>query len=208
MMRNVGLEHPRYLDWSCRTLSVDYLVRAVASFYGDTYVIDRDMAVHRKHPGGLSQSALYRDRVRLAESTRNLYLGIRDLSPPDRPRVRQPQAGRCQRASWRSPSWPIAGSATPSAMPRRRSRSPSRRRVNWSANDIGGGTRSVETIRRRRLDQPGTTSGSIDFSPTVPATNGERVVGDVLAVRPSHVGPRHVGARRGGRTGSCRRSGD
>ena len=62
MMRDVGLDDPRFLDWSCRTLSVDYLVRAVASFYGDTYVIDRDMARHRKHVGGLSQSPSYRDR--------------------------------------------------------------------------------------------------------------------------------------------------
>ena len=64
-----------FLEWSCRTLSVDYLTRAIASFHGTTYFIDREMAVHRKHPGGLSQSAAYRDRLRLAESTRNLYLG-------------------------------------------------------------------------------------------------------------------------------------
>ena len=91
MMRDVGLDDPRFLDWSCRTLSVDYLVRAVASFYGDTYVIDRDMARHRKHVGGLSQSSSYREPLRLAESTRNLYLGIRDLSPPDGRRLVDPK---------------------------------------------------------------------------------------------------------------------
>jgi len=91
MMRNSGLEDPRFLEWSCRTLSVDYLTRAVASFHGDTYVIDREMAVHRKHPGGLSQSPAYRDVLRLAESTRNLYLAIRDLSPPDRRTLTNPK---------------------------------------------------------------------------------------------------------------------
>ena len=104
MTRNVGLEHPRYLDWSCRTLSVDYLVRAVASFYGDTSVIDRDMAVHRKHPGGVSQSALYRDRVRLAESTRNLYLGIHALSPPDQRQRSSARSWPVSAGSWRSPN--------------------------------------------------------------------------------------------------------
>ena len=85
-------------------MSVDYLVRAVASFYGDASVIDRDMAVHRKHPGGISQSELYRNRVRLAESTRNLYLGIHALSPPDERTRRQPEAGRLSAESWRSPN--------------------------------------------------------------------------------------------------------
>lgn len=83
MMRNVPLDDREFLEHSCRTLSVDYLVRAATSRFGDTYFIDRDMAVHRKHPGGISQSAHYADHLRLAESTRNLYLGIRALGPPD-----------------------------------------------------------------------------------------------------------------------------
>ncbi|MGI9030572.1 MAG: glycosyltransferase family 2 protein [Ilumatobacteraceae bacterium] len=91
MLRDVGLEDQRFFDWSCRTLSVDYLVRAVASFSGSTYFIDREMAVHRKHPGGLSQSPAYRDRLRLAESTRNLYLAIRDLGPPDQRALTNPK---------------------------------------------------------------------------------------------------------------------
>ena len=91
MLRAEGLEDPRFLDWSCRTLSVDYLTRAIASFRGSTHFIDREMAVHRKHPGGLSQSAAYRDRLRLAESTRNLYLAIRDLAPPEQRRLTNPK---------------------------------------------------------------------------------------------------------------------
>jgi glycosyltransferase involved in cell wall biosynthesis len=91
MLRSAGLEDPRFLDWSCRTLSVDYLTRAIASFHGSTHFIDREMAVHRKHPGGLSQSAAYRDRLRLAESTRNLYLAIRDLAPPDQRGLTNPK---------------------------------------------------------------------------------------------------------------------
>ena len=168
MTRNVGLEHPRYLDWSCRTLSVDYLVRAVASFYGDTSVIDRDMAVHRKHPGGISQSALYRNRVRLAESTRNLYLGIRALSPPDRQRVVSPKlagvSGKLALAELtdrrigpavRHAAEAVAFAVTaPGELIRQRHRW-------WDP--------LVETVRGRRLVQPGTTSGSTAFSPTVPA---------------------------------------
>jgi glycosyltransferase involved in cell wall biosynthesis len=91
MLRDVGLDDPRFLDWSCRTLSVDYLTRAVASFHGSTYFVDREMAVHRKHPGGLSQSSAYRDRLRLAESTRNLYLAIRDLAPAGQRAVTNPK---------------------------------------------------------------------------------------------------------------------
>ncbi len=91
VMRNVDLDSGRFLEWSCRTLSVDYLTRAIASFHGTTYFIDREMAVHRKHPGGLSQSAAYRERLRLAESTRNLYLAIRDLGPPDQRTLTNPK---------------------------------------------------------------------------------------------------------------------
>ena len=168
MMRNVGLEHPDYLDWSCRTLSVDYLVRAVASFYGDTHVIDRDMAVHRKHPGGISQSALYRERIRLAASTRNLYLGIRALSPPDRRRVLYPKlaavSGKLALADLadrrighavRHGAEAIAFAfSAPGELVRQRHRW-------WDP--------LVATLRRRPPAQPGTTSGSIAFSPTVPA---------------------------------------
>lgn len=91
VMRNIDLDSDRFLAWSCRTLSVDYLTRAIASFHGTTYFIDREMAVHRKHPGGLSQSAAYRDRLRLAESTRNLYLAIRDLGPTDQRTLTNPK---------------------------------------------------------------------------------------------------------------------
>jgi hypothetical protein len=131
------------------------------------------MAVHRKHPGGISQSALYRDRVRLAESTRNLYLGIRALSPPDRRRVLSPKlagvSGKLALAELthrrfgpavRHAAEAVAFALTaPGELVRQRHRW-------WDP--------LVETIRGRRLVQPetvqpGTTSGSIAFSPTVPA---------------------------------------
>ncbi len=104
MTRNVGLEHPRYLDWSCRTLSVDYLVARRRQLLWRHFR-------HRPGHGGPPQAPRWNQPVRAVPQPRSAG-GEHPQPLPRHPRAEPARSTSASSArswpvsaeSWRSPN--------------------------------------------------------------------------------------------------------